>query len=135
MAASSVSDNSPTVAFLPVRLCFKGHKKIGGLLDGGEYSLFNIKELSKQVAVFVQVGGFGMMAFFRTVKRGNDIEEDMLNLNEKLSKTHRLKRFFKSTEIAASLMEKFESDMEVIILSVQMNTKLSSIIEALVPLL
>lgn len=69
--------NTITTILLQIRKCYKARKKIAGLVADGLSSVENIRNLVKQVAVYVQLRGVSMEAFCNTVRTAGRVEDEL----------------------------------------------------------
>lgn len=62
---------------LSMKRCYKGYKKVGGILEKGEASVSNTQELVKEVAQFVALKVVSIGAFCSIEVRCSEIEQEL----------------------------------------------------------
>lgn len=134
---------------ISIRKCYMAKNKIAALVSDSLSSLENINQAAPQLSRLVEAGGIQLGTFCSIAARFVKIEVDLIRLGAKmeknenkiLNKINKIHLFCSATETVAGLesiqgkLSQMETEVRLLINSVESNMKNSVVLEALGPVL
>lgn len=127
--------NTIATILVNIRKCLKAREKIGALVSDASSSIENIKFLAPEICRFAQLRR-RLRDFCIIAGKIIKIEDDLLNMQDSLSKMNQVYRFCSATETVAALesvcakLALLEMEIRLMIPSLETNAQVSAILEA-----